>query len=105
MRGRATIIGMGISGMWGSFLRRGGSTAGTKETPPESHFVDIWHVRYANPPRRERDQHVPYFVASCSCEWISDAHDESDPQAEERAREAARAHSPHVAETVTYPLD
>ncbi|QDY77960.1 hypothetical protein [Streptomyces qinzhouensis] len=87
---------MGISGVWGSFLRRGRAGA-----PAGGHLVEIWHVRYA----RERGQDVPYFIASCSCEWISDAHDEADPRAEERVREAARAHSPDVAESMTYPLD
>ncbi|MGV9311105.1 hypothetical protein ACWDR0_02780 [Streptomyces sp. NPDC003691] len=92
---------MGISGAWNSLLRRRRSTTAA----PETHSVEIWHVRYANPPRRDRDQYVPYFIASCSCEWVSEAHDAADPRAEERARADARGHSPQVAEGITYPLD
>lgn len=63
-----------------------------------SHKAEVWHVKdNQSPPTFD-----PYYVAHCSCDWVGPARTTAD--AESRAFDDARTHTPDVAAGVAQPL-
>jgi hypothetical protein len=57
------------------------------------HHAEVWHVDVS---RDDPD----YFIAHCDCDWVGTAHDATEPNAGESARQEANAHAANVAPLV-----
>ena len=65
--------------------------------------VEIWHVRdFAN---KKTPAFAPYFIARCECNWVGAAHDDTDPEAEQKVRNEAAVHCSNIKPEVAFPVD